>query len=90
MGKALPTCCAGESYSTRCATKHRDDTGPIAITDTSPATALPGGLRARTVASGVGGAVSVLLNLNAAGTSVRRFALPTPAEPLPFKLILLK
>ena len=64
--------------------------GPISITDTSPATALPGGRGARTVATGVGGAVSVLLNLNAAGTSVRRFALPAPTEPLPFKLILLK
>jgi hypothetical protein len=64
--------------------------GPIVITDTTPAAPLPGGRGARTVVTGVGGAVSVLLNLNAAGTSVRSFALPAPAEPLPFKLILLK
>jgi len=64
--------------------------GPIVITDTAPAAPLPGGLGARTVVAGAGGAVTVFLNLNAAGTLVRSFALPTPTEPLPFKLILLK
>ncbi len=64
--------------------------GLIAITDITPATPFAGGLGAQTVALGGGGTVSVFRNLNAAGTRVRRFDLPTPAEPLPFKLILLK
>jgi hypothetical protein len=64
--------------------------GPIAITTVTPLTPLPGGLDALTVVTGAGGAVSVLRNLNAAGTRVRRFDLPAPLEPLPFSLILLK
>jgi hypothetical protein len=64
--------------------------GPIAITNVSPLTPLPGGRGARTVVTGAGGAVSVLTNLNTAGTLVRRFDLPAPLEPLPFSLILLK
>lgn len=56
-------------------------------TRTGVAPALPGGVGARTVAIAGDGTVRVLVNLNAAGTRVRSFALPEPTEPLPFNLV---
>lgn len=65
--------------------------GAIAISERSGVTpALPGGTGARSVLLGAGGAVSVVVNLNAAGTRVRRFDLPLPGEPLPFDLVVLR
>jgi hypothetical protein len=63
--------------------------GALTIGTRNPTPALPGGVGARTVVTGTSGVV-VLENLNAAGTTVRAIALPAPAEPLPFRLLLLQ
>ena len=66
-----------------------EDSGEITIVDgASPAR--PGGRRARTVAAGAGGVVTVTQNQNAAGTMIRTFTLPAVTEPLPFRLVLVK
>ena len=57
-------------------------------TRTGVAPALPGGVGARTVNIAGDGTAHVLVNLNAGGTTVRDFALPTPTEPLPFNLVI--
>jgi hypothetical protein len=64
--------------------------GPVPFTDSTTTTPAPGGRGARAVAVGPSGAVSVVVTLNGGGTSLRTFTLPAPAEPMPFKLVLLK
>jgi hypothetical protein len=62
--------------------------GEITFVDSDhSAPGLAGGRGARTV-NILDGRVEVLVNLNRSGTRVRQFRLPTPSEPLPFKLVI--